>query len=335
MDIKVSVILPVYNGEKTLEDCLGCLVNQTLREIEIIAVNNGSTDHSLDILQECQRQYPDKIVIYDCESAIGAGGARNAGLKNARGEYIAYVDCDGQPDVTMYEKLYKKAAEAEFDIVDSGFHIEKNKINAYTFDDSALGILNSVKRKKLIMATGYLWSKIFRKTFIREHKLKFRDSVPFEDIDFLTSAYTVAERVERVNYILYVHKNNPDSVTNTLSTDDFIKYRAECMQGIMAQLKRLGTYKEYKDIAGFKILSIYGNMLNNLIVGNEEIKPEWLSLLRDTVNELVKDYEKNKYIEELDPNIRKFIDMNEKDPEQIIKIQSEGKGLKVTVKRNN
>ena len=99
--INVSVIVPVYNVEKYLEQCLDSIVHQTLKEIEIIVVNDGSTDSSPEIIREYELKYPQVKVIH--QKNKGLSGARNSGLKLARGEYIGYVDSDDWIAVEMYE----------------------------------------------------------------------------------------------------------------------------------------------------------------------------------------------------------------------------------------
>jgi len=115
-EIKVSVIVPVYNVEKYLEKCLDSLVSQTLKEIEIIVVNDGSPDDSQKIIDQYVTKYPEKIVSLMKENG-GLGDARNYGLKYAKGEYIGFVDSDDWIDTKMYETMYQFAASGVHDFV--------------------------------------------------------------------------------------------------------------------------------------------------------------------------------------------------------------------------
>lgn len=114
-NIKVSICVPVYNMEKYLEECIKSLVNQTLREIEIIFVNDGSTDNSMRILKKYEEKYSNIKIISQVNQ--GLGGARNTALKNAIGEYVGFVDADDFVENNMYEKMYLKAKETNADIV--------------------------------------------------------------------------------------------------------------------------------------------------------------------------------------------------------------------------
>ena len=115
--IKVSVIVPFYNVEKYIEKCLISLVNQTLKEIEIILVNDGSKDKSEKIAKEFEQKYPTKIKYYEKPNG-GLGDARNYGIQYAIGEYIAFLDSDDYVEPTMYEEMYKKACNEHSDYVE-------------------------------------------------------------------------------------------------------------------------------------------------------------------------------------------------------------------------
>ena len=113
--IKISVIIPVYNVEKYLEDCLNSIINNSFKEIEIICINNGSTDNSLDVLKRYALR-DERIRIFDL-SEKGVSKARNHGIKHARGEYIHFVDADDYINNTFYENIYNKALKNDNDIV--------------------------------------------------------------------------------------------------------------------------------------------------------------------------------------------------------------------------
>ena len=119
--VKISVIVPVYNVEKYLDKCLNSLVNQTLKDIEIIVINDGSPDNSQTII-ECYSKKYSNVKSYVKRNG-GISDARNYGLKYASGEYIAFVDSDDYVDLSMMEKLYNKAIENSYDIVECNLHM--------------------------------------------------------------------------------------------------------------------------------------------------------------------------------------------------------------------
>ena len=112
---KVSVIMPIYNVDKYLDRSIDSLLRQTLEDIEIILIDDGSTDHSKEIIKKYQQLYPDKIIARFIKNS-GAAHARNIGLELAQGEYIGFVDSDDYLDRTMFEKLYQLAKSDQADI---------------------------------------------------------------------------------------------------------------------------------------------------------------------------------------------------------------------------
>ena len=126
--VKVSIIVPFYNVEKYIKKCLETLVNQTLQEIEILLVNDGSKDNSEQIAKEYCEKYPEKIIYLEKENG-GLSDARNYAIPQAKGEYIAFLDSDDYVELDMYEKMYKLAKEDNSDMVECDFFgsIQTNK----------------------------------------------------------------------------------------------------------------------------------------------------------------------------------------------------------------
>ena len=112
---KVSVVVPVYNVDKYLERCLDSLVYQTLKDIEIVIVNDGSTDKSAEIIKKYVQSYPNKVFAFEKENG-GLSDARNFGIKKCHGNYIGFVDSDDYVSLDMFKKLYEKAISKDFDI---------------------------------------------------------------------------------------------------------------------------------------------------------------------------------------------------------------------------
>ena len=155
---KVSVIIPVYNTEKYLRRCLDSVCNQTLRDIEIICINDCSTDNSLSILEEYAGN-DNRIKLIDFKENKGAAVARNTGIDMAEGKYIGFVDSDDFVDLDFYEKLYTKAVETGADISKGSYKYCKTG-----FIDKNLN--EKIKQNKLNFAYEYC-SAVFKKDFIQ------------------------------------------------------------------------------------------------------------------------------------------------------------------------
>ena len=163
-NIKVSIIVPVYNVKKYLSKCLGSLRDQTLKEIEIICVNDGSTDGS-DKLLNTLAKYDSRIVIINQENQ-GLSAARNAGIKIAKGEYIGFVDSDDWVDIDFYEKLYNAAKKFDCDIASGDFYrqgkILKTQRLKYKKTEAFFDPIEKIERA-FIPQHCYVWNKIYKK----------------------------------------------------------------------------------------------------------------------------------------------------------------------------
>lgn len=176
---KVSVIIPVYNVEKYLNECLDSVVNQTLKDIEIICVNDGSTDNSLSILQEYAKN-DERVKIADKQNG-GYGQAMNFGLSNATGDFIGIVEPDDYIALNMYEDLYNLATENNADIVKSPFFEnfdtpkkkEISKINWNKSHKLPNKIFSLEECPLFLFFHPSVWSCIYKKTFLEENNIKF------------------------------------------------------------------------------------------------------------------------------------------------------------------
>lgn len=204
-EIKVSVIVPIYNTEKFLRKCIESIVNQTLQEIEIILINDGSTDNSHNICLEYAEKYPEKIR-YINNKNIGCSATRNLGIELAQGEYIAFVDSDDYIEKEMYEEMYTKTLKEKSDIVICGFN--------YIFSDKKTLFIPENKYEYLDIRNkpSYVWNKLFKKSLLKNNQIEFPLNTHYcEDLVFsfknlvLTKNISIVQR-PLYNYIL--HGNN-------------------------------------------------------------------------------------------------------------------------------
>lgn len=214
-DIKVSVVMPIYNAYDYLRPAMDSVIDQTLREIEIICIDDGSTDHSLEIVKEYQKL--DERIRIVTENNAGAGAARNKGLVRARGEYVIFLDADDFYEPTLIEKMYNAAVSGGLDITVAGFDIYNSKHARFEHGaeekhsnilaDGAVVSKNDHPDSILQCTTGYIWNKLFRTSFIREKELTFAPELyVFEDVYFVCIAMSLASRVGSVNELLVHHR---------------------------------------------------------------------------------------------------------------------------------
>ncbi|MDY5022377.1 MAG: glycosyltransferase family A protein [Blautia sp.] len=214
--IKVSVIIPVYNAEKYLKRTIDSLCKQSLKEMEFIFVDDGSTDGSLNILENAYRN-DNRIVIFTKQNG-GASSARNVGLEHAKGEYIGFVDSDDEQDFYMFEKMYSEAVSKDIDIVSCG-HIEKNgnyeKI-CYSGNDELISRREAIEllvtNKKIGMSACTKLFKHFMLKNIRFVEGRHNN----EDRFFVFEALMNSENILLMHDCFYIYHQNENSFTHNL-----------------------------------------------------------------------------------------------------------------------
>ena len=263
---KVSIIVPAYNSGKTLTRCLTSLVNQTLQDIEIIIINDASSDNTWEIMRSCKEQFPDKVVIIDGKINRGSGGARNQGFDVATGEYIGLVDSDDYVASIMYELLYNKAKEGGYDIVDTGFYSEsKDTATLYT-GDNLTGYLDDDKRKALIACGGYLVTKIFKRELWEEPQIRMRENIRcLEDTEILIYMFMRAGSIGNVKEVLYNYCDIEGSATKTLDLNTYFDSIYGAIRATYDRCHELPSYEECKKIIEYAMTRMYSFGVNRCI----------------------------------------------------------------------
>ena len=215
VQIKVSVIVPIYNAEAFLQPALDSILDQTLREIEVICVDDGSTDGSLKMVKEYQKR--DARVRIATQNNAGPGMARNNGLRRARGEYVAFLDADDFFALDFLERMYETAKSEDLDIVVGDYDLyhsdhakfRKNVIS----EEQNLLVPGKVTSKNdfpdqiFQLTDGYVWSKLFRRAFLSEKSIVFPEELRmFEDVYFVVTSLSLAERLGKCEGILIHHR---------------------------------------------------------------------------------------------------------------------------------
>ncbi len=240
MQPKISVIVPVYNVEKYLFRCIDSLINQSLKDIEIILVNDGSPDGSRAICEKYLLE--DKRIKLINKNNEGLGFARNSGLEIATGEFVAFVDSDDYVDLQMYEILYAKAKEMHSDVMYCGFNKVSDKLKVQPINEVSAAISfeshNDVEEVLLDMIgtepsckidNRYqmsVWRGIYSKLIIDQYKIRFCSEREFisEDIIFHIDYLQKASKISFMPDALYFYCDNSDSLTRTYRADRFERY---------------------------------------------------------------------------------------------------------------
>ena len=256
-DIKVSVIIPVYNAEAYLEECLSSVSRQTLRDIEIICIDDESTDGSRQILNRYAGN-DKRFVILD-QPHSNAGVARNKGLEVARGEYLAFLDADDYFEQDALEKVYlntKKDPETDIVIFEANYNHEKKQTLSY----SELGIMKKYCPDEEIVTPqqiskyifnafqNWVWNKVFRTSFIKEQNICFQDVARSNDALFVCCALSTARKIILLREPLITHRVGQQTnmqANNTREPDAFMQaYEAIYEKLIEIHGEDFGIYRQ-------------------------------------------------------------------------------------------
>lgn len=214
---KVSIVVPVYNMENYLEKCLDSLVNQTLEDIEILVVNDGSTDNSIKILNKYKKKYPNKLIVFDQENK-GISAARNIGIDNATGKYIGFVDSDDYVEHNMFEKLYNKIENSKADIVVCNYKKYFMKDDKYTDIDMVKNInKNNIFEEPTILNNLYFapWNKLYKRNLFKD--VRFPIQKKYEDVNAILKVFFKAKKIDKISDYLYVYRINENGETLTIN----------------------------------------------------------------------------------------------------------------------
>lgn len=210
--MKVSIVIPVYNASKYLERSLSCALSQTYKDIEILLVENGSTDNSLDICKEFSDQ-DRRISVFVADGNVGAGIARNIGIENATGDYICFLDADDWYEDTLVEKMVNAVSNNNADVGICAYeaYIEDgSKVDHHTCNDNYLNNQESVRTYFLNAFpdghVGFLWNKIYKTSVIKDNHLTFSPLSRLEDGFFNIGFFELANSCVIISDELYHYR---------------------------------------------------------------------------------------------------------------------------------
>ena len=303
--MQLSVIVPVYNmaAEGKLEYCIDSLVNQTVEDMEIIAVDDASTDSSLEILRSYQERYPEKVKVIACSVNRRQGGAKNRGLEAAAGEWVGFVDIDDWVAPRFYERLLAKARETGADVVGcdyslvSGHTYEQGRIVVNNTPDQT-GILDRERHRKLLLQPGSMVIKIYRHSVIKENGLDFPEGIFYEDncAGALWSLYfTHFERVDEPLYYYYQH----DASTVHRITKERCRDRMRAEEIFYEECGKRGFLERYPEEIEFRYTELYYVItLFSYLQGVRRPRLSFVKELRRGMMERYPHFQENRYYRE-------------------------------------
>ena len=261
MKPSVSVVVPVYNGGRYIEETLASIVGQTIKDIEIICVDDGSTDNSTDIIErEIARDSRIKLIK---QKQLYAGVARNAGMEIASGKYLCFLDADDVFEKDMLQTMVERAEETMADIVYCSVDTFTNSItqrkaapyfnNLLPISDSASPYCFSPRHDARLdafrLTTPAPWNKLFRHDFIKRHNLTFAAHKSTNDLEFVCTAISLAKKMSCVDRVLVHYRLRTDSISHTSKKDP--ELHAKAFLQFQEKLKEKKVYSAFEN--AFKI----------------------------------------------------------------------------------
>jgi len=232
---KVSVIIPVYNNEKTLSKAIDSVINQTLHSLQIILVDDGSTDRTPVLLQQ-YKMSDNRIEVITHSKNMGLGAARNTGIKQATGEYIAFLDSDDYLHLNFLESLFEKAQAENLDILQAQYikhYSDKKEIFPENIIPFAQAVSGIEYYNEGILIEPQACAKLWKKEFVKKHNLQFSIGY-YEDIIFTHQAFALAQRVNNLVFPGYHYIIHSTSITGQKISDKHINDYQMALTGLQA-----------------------------------------------------------------------------------------------------
>lgn len=300
--LDLSVIVPVYNmaQDGNLEYCINSLVRQTLQSMEIIAVDDASTDDSLKILREFEKKYPGRVKVVASPENRRQGGARNLGLREAQGRYIGFMDADDWVVEDLYERMVELARSTGADVVgtDMSRVFEHTMIPAQREACNFLsqtGILDHEKRKEYLLHPGPLSTKIYMRDIFFVKRFQFPEHMSYEDNATLVEIGMRIKHFEHIpepNIFYYQHG---DSTTHTCDMKK-IQDRMEAMRIMLKYAKEDGALKDFREVVEYHFSNLfYRNTLFSYMQSNIKKNIGFVKKLGDEMVSTFPDFRKNPY----------------------------------------
>lgn len=246
----VSIIVPIYNSEKYLEKCLESLVNQTLQDIEIIAINDGSTDGSRVILSCFEEKYPQMVKVYEQKNS-GISITRNRGLTYASAKYVTFIDSDDSVALDFCEKMLQKIVINDLDMVVSDYYEIDNGRKKVIEIPECEGKTVFEKPELLFNINTSPWNKLYKKEFLIEYKIAFPEGLKYEDAVFLQKILAQKAKIGSVHSPLVNYLVHPGSESTVVKKNVFDIFTvleiiySEYEKASQDDYKKIEEYLEY------------------------------------------------------------------------------------------
>ncbi|MFZ2647442.1 MAG: glycosyltransferase [Lactococcus chungangensis] len=229
----ISIVVPVYNVEKYIHECLESILNQSYKNIEVIIVNDGTLDNSIAKIEDLLKDKRTRLI---SQVNQGLSAARNTGIKAALGEYISFIDSDDKVKSSFIETLYDKANETSADIVRGSFRNFDGNIPEGWITDFNISPSRGTEALRYFLNNNVsfvVWSSLYRTTFLRENRLEFTEGILLEDGDFTTRSYINASVVATSDAPNYYYRVRPGSILTSNNAQRMSQSESKVIQNFI------------------------------------------------------------------------------------------------------
>lgn len=292
---KVSVIVPVYNTREYLPKCLDSLVNQTLQDLEIVVIDDGSTDDSLEILKDYQTRYPDKIKLIEKENG-GQGAARNLGIRECTGDYIGFVDSDDYVHIEMYESMWKVAVEKNLDLVECRYQYLREETGEKLKNYGNVRMYQGQK-DMFIDPLVSPWNKLVRADILKNIEQVFPEGLIYEDTAFFIKMIPYIERSCLVDREFVYHMLRGDS-TMSINKSKRVGDIFPVLRDILDYYESQHLTQKYKsELEYFCVKILLCSSLQRISeVRDKVLKKEFMTRTLYMIRQSFPDFRKNPYM---------------------------------------
>lgn len=301
----ISVIIPCYNVEEYIDRCMDTIVNQTIgiENLEVLLVNDASTDGTLDKLKQWEERYPEQIIVITYEENLRQGGARNLGLQYASADYVGFVDADDWIELDMYKELYRYATERQYDMVKGKFIrerfpgelpvVEKDRKDFFcTFAKIDGYCCQEIEHTGNNGEWGSICTGIYRKSRIIENHVWFPEKIAYEDNYWSAVLNLYIENIYIVDKVLYHYFVNTNSTVTTRNAEHHFD-RLAIEIGVLDEYEQRGCFELFHEKLEWNFIKKFYLNTWFIIFTRFDSIPDIFNFMQETILERFPNYKKN------------------------------------------
>lgn len=286
---EITVIIPVYNAEKYIKECLQSLYMQSYKDIDVLVINDGSTDRTVDIVESFQREHLDFMLQIITNKNGGAARARNTGIHRASGKYVAFFDADDVADCNMFQEMINIAHQKNADLVTCDFYwMYPNKnIREKLYAPKS-------KRELFVSAWAAPWNKLYRRSMLVDNNIFFTEGYTYEDTSFYLKYIPFCKVIKHIDQP-FIYWRQHDTSTMGKSQNKYISHIFPVLEDAIKYYKEQNLYQEYeKNLEFFCTKLLWGSSIYRISqVRDTKERKQYIYMTLEWLNDFFPNWKKN------------------------------------------